>query len=206
MNPKFKRVAVIDYNAGNLGSIANALELLQQDFIISSDAETIRKADAVVFPGVGAANDCMQKLKQNKLVSAIEYIVTRKIPMLAICIGLQLLFTDTEENGWHECLNIIPGHVKRLPQRLKVPHIGWNQVKQIRQHPFFKGIPDYSNFYFVHSYYVEPVDTSVVLTTTDYGIEFCSAITKDNILATQFHPEKSGPIGLSLISNFLLNV
>ncbi len=144
MNSKFKRVAVIDYQAGNLGSIANALEALHQDYIISNDAETIMKADAVIFPGVGAANDCMQKLKQNKLISAIEYIVTKKIPMLAICIGLQLLFTDTEENGWHKCLNIVPGHVKRLPQGLKVPHIGWNQVKQIRHNIFFKDIPDYS--------------------------------------------------------------
>jgi len=124
-------------------------------------------------------------------------------PFLGVCIGLQILFTDTEEGGWHECLGIIPGRVRKLPSGLKVPHMGWNQVKQTISHPIFDGIPDEANFYFVHSYYVEPEDKSLVAGETEYGIRLCSVIARGNLVATQFHPEKSGDIGLRLYDNFI---
>jgi imidazole glycerol-phosphate synthase subunit HisH len=136
------------------------------------------------------------------LIPVIKDLVQSQRPLLGICIGLQVLYTGTEEGGWHECLNIIPGRVRKLPAGLKVPHMGWNQVKQKKSHPIFSGIPDNSNFYFVHSYVGQPEDPALVLAETEYGIVFCSAISRDNLVAVQFHPERSGDLGLQVYLNY----
>ena len=151
-------IAIIDYGAGNLRSVNNAVSRLGYQAAITSRAEEILRAQAVIFPGVGAAGDTMTTLKNLGLDKTIHDLVARETPLLAICIGLQVLFTGTEEGGWYECLNIIPGRVKKLPPGLKIPHMGWNQVNQKSPHPLFKDIPDGSNFYFVHSYYGDPED------------------------------------------------
>ena len=137
------------------------------------------------------------------LADTIGQLIAEERPFLGVCLGLQILFTSTEEGGGHECLGIIPGQVRKLPPGLKIPHMGWNQVKQMISHPVFEGIPDEANFYFVHSYYVEPEDRSLVAGETEYGIRICSVIARGNLVATQFHPEKSGEIGLKLYDNFI---
>jgi glutamine amidotransferase len=161
------------------------------------------KAQTVILPGVGAAADTLASLKRLGLVAPIRQLITERRPFFGVCIGLQLLFTSTEEGGGHECLGIIPGQVRRLPSGLKIPHMGWNQVKQAIPHPIFDGIPDEANFYFVHSYYAEPEDRSLVAGETEYGIRLCSVIAQGNLVATQFHPEKSGENGLRLYDNFI---
>lgn len=196
-------LAVIDYGAGNLRSVANAITSLGYCASITSKPQDVLEAKAVIFPGVGAAGDTMESLKKLGLADALSQYIAEKRPLFGICIGLQLLFTGTEEGGWHECLNIIPGRVRKLPAGLKIPHMGWNQVKQKAKHPLFAGIPDNANFYFVHSYCAQPDDTSVVAGETEYGVSFCSAIARGNLVATQFHPEKSGEYGLRMYHNFL---
>jgi imidazole glycerol-phosphate synthase subunit HisH len=196
-------IAVIDYGAGNLRSVKNAINKIGYKAEITGNPAEILKAKAVFFPGVGAAGDTMASLKKQGLVETIHKLVAEDRPLFGICIGLQVLFTGTEEGGWHECLNIIPGTVRKLPGGLKIPHMGWNQVNQKFSHPLFEGIPDGSNFYFVHSYYGDPDDKSIVAAETNYGISFCSAIAKGNLVASQFHPEKSGELGLKVYENFL---
>jgi glutamine amidotransferase len=195
-------IAIIDYGAGNIRSVANAVARLGYTADITSRVDIINKAEAVIFPGVGAAGDTMASLKKLGLIPVIHQLVESKHPLLAICIGLQVLYSGTEEGGWYDCLNIIPGRVKKLPPGLKVPHMGWNQVKQKKTHAIFTGIPDNSNFYFVHSYYGQPQDPAVILSETEYGITFCSGIAKDNLVAVQFHPERSGDLGLQVYQNF----
>jgi len=196
-------IAIIDYGAGNLRSVTNALVKLGYLPKVTREPEDVLKASAVIFPGVGAAADAMQSLRDSGLDEAIQEVIREGQPVFAICVGMQVLMSSTEEGGWNECLGIIPGTVKKLPAGLKVPHIGWNQVKQMVKHPIFGDIPDESNFYFVHSYYAEPEDITVVAGTTEYGGTLCSVIIKDNLVATQFHPEKSGTIGLRMYDNFL---
>lgn len=196
-------IAVIDYGAGNLRSVANAIARLGYQPRITSDPGEVANADGVILPGVGAAADTMTSLKRLKLVAPIHQLIAEGRPFLGVCIGLQILFTSTEEGGGHECLGIIPGRVRRLPSGLKIPHMGWNQVRQLSSHPIFEGIPDEANFYFVHSYYVAPEDKSLVAGETEYGIRFCTAIARGNLVATQFHPERSGEIGLKLYDNFI---
>ena len=196
-------IAVIDYGAGNLRSVTNALVKLGYKPKVTREPKDVLSADAVLFPGVGAAADAIQSLRDSGLDKAIQEVIREHHPLFAVCIGMQVLMSSTEEGGWHECLGVIPGAVRRLPAGLKVPHMGWNQVKQKVQHPIFKGIPDESNFYFVHSYYAEPKDATVVAGTTEYGVTICSVLIKDNLVATQFHPEKSGTIGLRMYDNFL---
>lgn len=196
-------IAVIDYGAGNLRSVTNALIKLGCHPKVTHEPEDVVKATAVIFPGVGAAADVMESLREAGMDEAIKEAISEGQPFFAICVGMQVLLSTTEEGGWNECLDIIPGMVKRLPAGLKVPHIGWNQVRQVSAHPIFKGIPDGSNFYFVHSYYAEPEDASVVAGTTEYGVNLCSVLIKDNLIATQFHPEKSGALGLRMYTNFL---
>ena len=198
-----KSIAVVDYGAGNLGSVANAIVKLGYEPKITDKPSEVLSAAAVILPGVGAAGDAMKNLKAIGMADVVRELIDTKRPLFAVCVGLQLLFSGTEEGGWHECLNIIPGTVRRLPAGLKIPHMGWNQVKQIVRHQVFDAIPDEANFYFVHSYYVDPEDNSVVAGTTDYGISIGSVIIKDNLIATQFHPEKSGNWGLRMYSNFL---
>ena len=196
-------IAVIDYGAGNIGSVVNALTKLGYRPLVTNSISDVLKADAVFLPGVGAAADTMKSLAATGMDAAVRKLVELRKPLFAICIGLQVLLTSTEEGGDHKCLDIIPGKVSRLPAGLKIPHMGWNQVKQVNMHPIFNGIPDNTNFYFVHSYYAHPLDRSVVAGVTEYGIEFCSMLIKDNLFATQFHPEKSGEAGLKMYSNFL---
>lgn len=195
-------IAIIDYGAGNLRSVVNAIAKVGYEATVTSDADVIANADVVVLPGVGAAADTMNSLVELGVDKVIHQVVASGKPFLAICIGLQVLFTATEEEGWHECLNIIPGVVKRLPEGRKIPHMGWNQLEQKIKHPIFDGIPDKTNFYFVHSYHGVPEDESVIAATTDYGISICAMVIKDNIVATQFHPEKSGEYGLKMYANY----
>lgn len=196
-------IAIIDYGAGNLRSVVNAVSKLGYRPKVTSSPADVLNAQAVILPGVGAAADTMSNLKKLGLVSPIRQLITEGRPFLGVCIGLQILFTGTEEGGWHECLGVIPGQVKKLPSGLKIPHMGWNQVRQKVSHPVFDGIPDGANFYFVHSYYVDPDDKSVVAGETEYGIDICSVIVKGNLIATQFHPEKSGEFGLKMYDNFI---
>ena len=197
------KIAIVDYGAGNLGSVANAVTTLGYKPNITHRPSELLEAPAVILPGVGAAGEAMGNLKAAGLIDVLRKIIDTKRPLFAVCIGLQLLFSGTEEGGWHECLNIIPGTVKRLPTGLKIPHMGWNQVKQTKKHTLFENIPDEANFYFVHSYYGDAQDKSVIAGETDYGISIASVIIKDNLVATQFHPEKSGNWGLKMYSNFL---
>ncbi len=196
-------ITIIDYGAGNLRSVANAVKKLGCHPRVTSEPGEVLDAAAVILPGVGAAADTMNSLEKLGMTDAIRQLIQRGRPLFAVCVGLQILLSGTEEGGWHECLGVIPGKVKRLPQGLKIPHIGWNQVKQRFSHPIFEGIPDEANFYFVHSFYAEPEDMSVVAGTTNYGVSMCSMVIKDNLVATQFHPEKSGDDGLKMYANFL---
>jgi glutamine amidotransferase len=202
-NDMDKVIAIIDYGAGNLRSVANAITKLGYHPRVTSDPGEVLDAAAVILPGVGAAADTMNSLEKLDMTDTIRRLIQQGRPLFAICVGLQILLSRTEEGGGHECLGIISGEVKRLPQGLKIPHIGWNQVKQRFTHPVFEGIPDEANFYFVHSFYAEPEDVSVVAGTTSYGVSMCSMIIKDNLIATQFHPEKSGAHGLKMYANFL---
>ena len=197
------KLIVIDYGAGNLRSVAIALARLDFDPLITSEPETVDNADIVILPGVGAAADTMSNLAQRRLVEPIRQYIASGRPFLGICMGLQVLFSVSEEGGEHPCLDILPGRVRRLPDGLKVPQMGWNHVRQRCSHPIFDGIPDDAFFYFVHSYYADPENPSVVIGETDYGVTFPAVVAKDNIVATQFHPEKSAESGLRLYENFL---
>jgi len=203
MSKSSKRIAVIDYGAGNLGSVVNALVKLGYRPTVTDSVSGLLKADAVFLPGVGAAGDTMKNLEASGMAEAVKKLVGMGRPLFAICVGLQVLLSATEEGGEYKCLDIIPGRVKKLPDGLKIPHMGWNQVRQLKSHPIFTGIDDNTNFYFVHSYYADLQDREMVAGVTEYGIEFCSMVVRDNLFATQFHPEKSGEAGLTMYSNFL---
>ncbi len=193
----------MDYGAGNLRSVINALRTLGHEPEVSSNPRQIALATAVILPGVGAGGAAMEELQKLKLADMLRQRVSQKMPLLGVCLGLQLLMSATEEGGMVPCLGIVPGLAKKLPEEGKIPHMGWNQVKQVKPHPVFEGIPDNSNFYFVHGYYAKPEDSSVVVGTTDYGISFCSVLASGNLIATQFHPEKSGATGLRFYDNFI---
>ena len=196
-------IAIIDYGAGNLRSVVNALKKLGYQPTVTTEPNEVLRADAVILPGVGAAADTMVGLKRRGLIEPIgEYIADNR-PFLGICIGLQVLLTGSEEGGWHKGINIVSGRVKRLPAELKTPHMGWNQVCLRQPHPIFRDIPDKANFYFVHSYYAEPDDKSLIAADTEYGILFCSVLVRGNLIGTQFHPEKSGETGLKVYENFI---
>ncbi len=198
-----KMIAIVDYGAGNLRSVANAITRLGYLPKITSRPAEVLNARAVILPGVGAAADTMENLKTLGMVDPIRQLIAEGRPFFGVCIGLQILCTGTEEGGGHECLNVIPGRVRKLPPGLKIPHMGWNQVKQKISHPVFEGIPDGANFYFVHSYYVQPDDSSLVAGETEYSLPICSVVARGNLIGTQFHPEKSGELGLRMYSNFL---
>jgi glutamine amidotransferase len=195
-------ITIVDYGAGNLRSVVNAINKLGYQTEVTSVAERVAAAAIVVLPGVGAAADTMANLKAKGLIDPLQSYINQGRPFLGICMGLQILLSGTEEGGWHECLGIFPGQVHKLPSGLKIPHMGWNQVKQKTKHPVFKGVPDEANFYFVHSYYAEPEDSSLVAGETEYGTAFCSVIARGNLVATQFHPERSGEMGLKIYENF----
>jgi glutamine amidotransferase len=206
-------VAVIDYGMGNLHSVASALEHVGADkVVVTHDAEQIRRADRVVFPGVGAMRDCMAEIRRLKCDQLLaDALVEQHKPVLSICVGMQALMGQSEENGGVDCLNLIPGEVRYFGspltdaqgQRLKVPHMGWNEVNQVREHPLWQGIADRTRFYFVHSYYVHAADRELVAGSLDYGLSADAAIARDNLFAVQFHPEKSHTAGLQLLKNFL---
>lgn len=196
-------IAIIDYGAGNLRSVVNAVSRLGYEAKVTSSPAEVLDARAVILPGVGAAADTMANLRQRGLDGPIRQVVAGGKPFLGVCIGMQVLFSGTEEGGNHQCLGIVPGMVRRFSPGLKVPHMGWNQLKQKIAHPIFEGIADETNFYFVHSYYVEPEDKALVAGETEYGITFCSLIIRDNLIATQFHPEKSGEVGIKVYDNFI---
>ncbi len=198
-------IAIIDYGMGNLRSVQKGFEKVGHDAIVTSNYKDILSADGVVLPGVGAFKDCMRNLREGGLIDTIHKVIDDGKPFLGICLGLQLLFTEGEEFGIHKGLDIIKGRVVRFSfstQGLKIPHMGWNNIGIKRRHPVFENIQDNSYFYFVHSYYVVPEDDNIVASKTDYGINFVSSISKDNIFACQFHPEKSQEMGLRLLKNF----
>ncbi|QRV25238.1 imidazole glycerol phosphate synthase subunit HisH [Marinomonas foliarum] len=210
---KKSTVAVIDYGMGNLHSVAKALEHAADEntsVIVTSDPAVIDAADRVLLPGVGAIRDCIGEMHNAGLVPSIKKAMAEK-PFLAICVGIQSLMSHSEENGGVDCLNHFQGnalffgekHIDHDGSKLKVPHMGWNQVKQTINHPLWADIPDNARFYFVHSFYVVPENKSEVAATCDYGLEFCVAIARDNVFAVQFHPEKSHKDGLQLYKNFL---
>ena len=204
-------IVIIDYGMGNLHSAAKAVARAVEnaEVTISNDPDEIKQADRVVFPGVGAMRDCMSGLKQSELDDVIKQVANEK-PFLAICVGMQALMDFSEENNGVDCLGLFSGKVRYFGddlkgasgERLKVPHMGWNQVRQTKPHPLWQGIPDQSRFYFVHSYYVDANDKDVIAGATDYGVQFAASIAKDNIFAVQFHPEKSHRAGLTLLANF----
>ena len=206
-------VAVIDYGMGNLHSVASALQHVGADrVLVTHDAAQIATADRVVFPGVGAIRDCMAEIRRLDCDHLLrEALIAQHKPVLAICVGMQALLSHSEENNGVECLDIVPGEVRYFGRplvgddgaRLKVPHMGWNEVSQRREHPLWQGIPDRTRFYFVHSYYVEVADRSIVTGSVHYGVDADAALARDNLFAVQFHPEKSHTAGLHLLRNFL---
>jgi imidazole glycerol-phosphate synthase subunit HisH len=202
-------ITIIDYGMGNLRSVQKGFEKVGFDAKVTDDPREVSKAERLVLPGVGAFRDCMTNLREGGFVEPILRHVESGRPFLGICLGLQLLFTESEEFGRHQGLGIVPGRVVRFPEgmrdrdgELKVPHMGWNEIAIRRPAPIFRGIEDGSSVYFVHSYYVVPEDPEVTATETDYGLSFCSSIWKDNVMATQFHPEKSQQVGLEILKNF----
>lgn len=196
-------IAIIDYDMGNLRSVKKAFEKLGCEAVVTRDRNVIMDSGHVVLPGVGAFKDCMKNLQDFGLVEPILRCIEKGKPFLGICLGLQLLFEEGAEFGLHRGLGVIKGKVVRFPKNeLKVPHMGWNDVRVEKDSPLLNGLPTGTYFYFVHSYYAAPEDKGVVLTTTEYGISFCSSILKDNIMACQFHPEKSQSAGLRVLKNF----
>lgn len=199
-------IAVIDYGAGNLRSAVRALRHVGADLIVTSDPAAILAADGVVLPGVGATKDTMQALDALGISPVIHQMVRSNKPFLGICVGMQVLAEQSEEFGVHPCLGVVPGAVRRLPASAgKVPQIGWNQVEfdASAQHPLLRGIPNGTDFYFVHSFVVDTPDDAIVAGWTDYGVRFPSILAWGSNMATQFHPEKSGRWGLALLSNFV---
>lgn len=197
-------ITIIDYQMGNLRSVQKAIEKVGHQAVISSDAHEIAQADHLILPGVGAFEDAIAELRRRDMVGPIKDHIAAGKPFLGICLGLQLLFDVGYEGGEHEGLGIVPGKVVRfqVPPELKVPHMGWNQVAFRHKPPVFDGIEEKTHFYFVHSYYVVPADEAVVAVEATYDKPFCAAIWRDNLIATQFHPEKSQASGLHVLKNF----
>ena len=202
------KLVVVDYESGNLRSVSRALESCGVTPLVSGNPREFGNADAVVLPGVGSGPAAMTALRQRGLVEPLREYADSGRPFLGICLGLQLLLDWTDEEGGAPCLGIVPGKVKRLPESgggpgLKIPHMGWNSVAISDSHPSLCGIDSGSYFYFVHSFYADPSDSGGIVGKTEYGLPFCSVYAKDNVVATQFHPEKSGPTGLRIYRNFV---
>ena len=202
-------IGIVDYKAGNLTSVARALAYLNVPCQVTDDPALLETCARIIFPGVGAAGEAMVNLRQTGMDRRIREWVAAGIPTLGICLGTQIIFDESEENQ-ADCLGIVPGAVRRFPgdmmdesgRALKIPHMGWNQVRFVRPHPVFAELPEGAEFYFVHSYYPDPKDADAVIGWTDYGIRFCAAIARKNLVAVQFHPEKSGRPGLRILANF----
>jgi len=195
-------ITIIDYGMGNLRSVEKALQKVGAEVVVSRDPDDIRRADRMVLPGVGAFGDAMANLQKRGLVEVIKEEVAAGKPFLGICLGLDLLFEESDEHGLHQGLGLLPGRVELLPTELKIPQIGWNQVSIRKESGLLEGIPDGSSFYFVHSYAVVPEVESDILCLTEYGCTFVSAVERGNIAAFQFHPEKSSSLGLNILRNF----
>jgi glutamine amidotransferase len=197
-------IVIIDYQAGNLTSVVRSLKALGVEGTVTQDPGVVAQATRVIFPGVGAAGKAMATLRELGLDQALRRSFEAGIPILGICLGAQVILEHSEENDT-ACLGLLPGRTQALPrsQGLKIPHMGWNRVRFLKAHPVFKGLPEGAEYYFVHSYYPAPAQTAMVLGVTDHGIEFPSAIGWRNLVATQFHPEKSGRFGLQILENFL---
>ena len=197
-------IAIVDYDAGNLHSVSKALERVGHAAEVTSAWRDILRADGVVLCGVGAAGAAMRNLHRRDLVAPLKEFVARGRPFLGVCLGLQVCMDGSEEDGGVECLGLLPGTVRLLPggPGLKIPHMGWNAVHLLRPRPELAGIADGSYFYFVHAYVVEPADRGAVVGTTEHGVTFPSVVARDNLLATQFHPEKSAADGLMIYANF----
>jgi glutamine amidotransferase len=205
------KIALLDYGMGNLHSASKALAAVGAEVSITNDPKVIQAADKIVFPGVGAMRDCMAEMREQGIDEVVRDAVFNK-PVMAICVGMQALFTESLENVRTPCLDIITGQVKQFDptwtdergDTIKIPHMGWNTITDMdHSHPLWQGIDDHAHFYFVHSYYCAPEDESVVAATCDYGQPFCASVIKDNLFATQFHPEKSHDDGLKLLKNFV---
>ena len=203
-------LAIVDYNAGNLRSVELAVARTGTASVVTRDADQVARADRVIFPGVGAARSAMGQLLSLGLDEAIREAVTRGKPVLGICLGTQIILEESDEDGPIPCLGILRGRVRRFPEALdaspqarKVPHMGWNEVTFVRRHPVFAGLEDGEEFYFVHAYYPVVAEESDVIATTEYGVTFSCVIGRDNLVAVQFHPERSGRLGLRVIENFL---
>ncbi|WP_296405105.1 imidazole glycerol phosphate synthase subunit HisH [Psychrobacter sp.] len=205
------KIALLDYGMGNLHSASKALAAVGAEVSITNDAKIIRAADKIVFPGVGAMRDCMAQMREEGIDEAVCEVVFNK-PVMAICVGMQALFTESLEFETTQCLDIISGQVKKFDANwtneqgaaIKIPHMGWNTISGMdTKHPLWQGIDEHAHFYFVHSYYCAPEDKSVVAAVCDYGQPFCASVIKDNLFATQFHPEKSHKDGLQLLKNFV---
>ncbi len=201
-------IGIVDYRAGNLTSVARALDYLKEPCVVTHDSRVLDKASRIIFPGVGAAGAAMENLRERGLDIRLRDWIAAGKPVLGICLGTQVIFAHSEEDDT-PCLGIVPGAVRRFPadleaggRRLKIPHMGWNRVSFRQGHPLFAGIPEAAEFYFVHAYYPAPADEGWIAGWTDYGIRFCAAVAKDNLVAVQFHPEKSGSPGLTLLKNF----
>lgn len=199
-------IAIIDYDAGNLFNVVKAFEYIgEEDVVATRDKDTILSADKIVLPGVGAFGDAMHKLKKFNLISTIHEAVNRNIPLLGICLGMQLLFESSQESEGVDGLGVLKGEILKIPQinELKIPHIGWNSLKLQNYGKLYENIPPEAYVYFVHSYYLKARDVSIVTATTDYGVCIHASIEKGNVFGCQFHPEKSGNIGIQILKNFI---
>ena len=195
-------IAIIDYGMGNLASVQNAFEKIGCETFVTADPDKIVAAERVVLPGVGAFAEAISLLRKQGIDRSLQEVVKREIPLLGICLGMQLLFTESYEHGTYKGLNIIPGTVEKFVIDEKVPHMGWNNIKIRPGSKLFAGIPTDSFFYFVHSYYVRPEEDTLIAASCQYGLNFCAAVEKEKVFATQFHPEKSSDWGLEILKNF----
>jgi glutamine amidotransferase len=196
------QVGIIDYGVGNLRSVEKAFAAAGCTAVVSSDEKVLREAQRLVLPGVGAFAACMKALTERGLDELVRERVARGTPLLGVCVGMQMLFEESEEFGRTLGLRLLPGRVRRFSGDLVVPQVGWNQIQQVRTHPLFEGIVDGEFFYFVHSYYCESDDPAVVIGETEYGATYASVVARGNVCGVQFHPEKSQTVGLKLLSNF----
>ncbi len=196
-------LTIIDYGMGNLRSVEMAFRRQGISPVVTADPDIVQRASALVLPGVGAFGEAMERLTRLELIAPLRGAIADGRPFLGICLGMQLLFESSDEMGDYQGLGVLPGTVRRFPEGLTIPHMGWNQIDQRRPVPLLEGLPDHSYAYFVHSYYVDPHDSAIVAASTEYGIGFCSIVVRERLCAIQFHPEKSQDVGVHILRNWL---